>query len=63
MGKNIKHKDKERRLQRYNKLRSLGFTSKEANRYKDYSDYKIDLMIEVKEQSNQVIDGIARGGK
>ena len=58
-----KHKSKTRRKTQYDQLRAVGFTSKEANRYKDYSDYKISLMIESKQYANAEIECISRGGK
>lgn len=63
MAKKQKHKAKERRKRRYEDLIAVGFTSYEANRYKDYSDYKIDLMIEAKTNSNQTIKSIAEAKK
>lgn len=58
-GNKAKHKDASRRKDRYNKLYKAGFTSVQANRYKDYSDYKIDLLIEEKELSNARINMVS----
>lgn len=54
----LKHKNKQRRYERYNQLREVGFTSKEANRYKDFKDSKIDSLIKEKILSNQKLKDI-----
>lgn len=59
----IKHKSRLRRKQKYDQLRDLGFTSKEANRYKDYSDFKIEALCEQKRLSNLAIKSIAGDDK
>lgn len=55
----IKHKDKKRRKNKYDMLRAEGFTSIEANRYKDMSDGKIDNLIRTKRDSIIALGRIA----
>lgn len=62
MKNNQKHKDRCRRKEKYDLLRDAGYTSAEANRYKDMSDGKIDSLIALKREERRVRDKIIRGG-
>lgn len=62
MSKKIKHKHKTRRKKQYDLLRGAGYTSYEASRFKDFSDYKIKRLIDEREQANIRVNEIA-GGK
>lgn len=54
----LKHKDKNRRRLKYDSLRDAGYTSVEANRYKDMNDAKIDTLIKTKILANKEIKKI-----
>ena len=54
----LKHKNKRRRKARYDDLRAVGYTAKEANRYKDMKDAKIDTLIKSKILANKEIKRI-----
>ena len=58
-----KHNDKYRRKSNYDRLKRVGFNSYEANRYKDFSDVKIDNMIEARVALNAHLDVITRRAK
>ena len=58
---NRKHKSAARRKEKYHLLMAAGFNSREANRYKDMSDAKIDSLIEERRNANQRFEKIAGG--
>jgi len=51
-------KEKEQRQTRYNYLRSLGFNSFDANKYKDLSKEKYQKLILHKIKSNEKVNDI-----
>lgn len=59
--KKVANKRNERRLQNYRKLRSAGFSNKEATKYKDYSKKRIDALIVEREAYNNAIKDIEVG--
>jgi len=46
----------ERRKRKYNLLKAAGFSYKEANLYKDYSNYRIAQLCAIREKYNPRID-------
>ena len=53
-GSKVTHKSKERRKEKYDLLRSVGYTSREATRYKDFSDSKIDELVKAKKECSKI---------
>ena len=53
------HKSKERRKRQYDRLIAAGFNSREANRYKDFSDDKIESLIEARIEATAKFKRIA----
>lgn len=62
MKNDRKHKDRCRRKEKYDLLRDAGYTSTEANRYKDMSDGKIDSLIALKREETRIRTRIINGG-
>ena len=56
------HKDKERRKRNYNSLREVGYTSRESNRIKDFSDDRIAGIIELKKLQNAELNHALKTG-
>lgn len=59
----LKHRDKANRKRKYDKLIAVGFNSRLANRYKDFSEYKVDLLIEEKQKAEEKMRIIVVGRK
>lgn len=58
------HKNKDRRKKNYDSLRAVGYTSREANRIKDFSDSRIKELIALKEKQNDEMSSVLNvGGK
>lgn len=50
-----------KRKENYSKLRAVGFTAKEATRFKDLSNDKIIRLIELRKQENKQVKEILKG--
>ena len=50
----VTHKSKERRKEKYDLLRSVGYTSREANRYKDFCDSKIEELVKARRNCTKI---------
>lgn len=48
--------DQSIRRKRYKRLRVAGFSYKEANKYKDLSDARIDEVIKYREEASKLLD-------
>ena len=59
----LKHKSQERRKRDYIRLREVGYTSREASKYKDYSAKKIEEFIKLKECFHKKRQEVERGRK
>lgn len=57
----LKHKSNERRTVNYHLLRDVGYTSREANRFKDAKDTKIRALIDERINHNLNILTIVGG--